>query len=595
MSKYACKPRAIEAASRHRSLAGAPGGAEAVGVGDRARRPPVWPWFVAVAAPIVGGLVLIASFLVPAATVADGLGQGAAAAFERAKESNLSWGTDEPLPLYRIAASDPDVREDVIEHLIESMAVDDPFDRGQGARMILDEVCPDWERSATARRKVADLRNRIRIGAGKQAAEVLEYIGDRRAIGSLLVALDKDYDGAYRAWHTFRRTNPDWYRSAEAKKEAPFLRAVLGRKSTSWCKLAAVAVLEEMRDKEAVGPLLKSYFDYSMSDSSSRLLRALTKIDPDWHRSEAARAAAVRCVDLLANQPEDADRGQYEAAILGLGYFGDVSAVPTIIEFMLTERGRRNKEECLRTLYRIDPDWRQLPAARKAAVKIAALLKSPKNYMRERTLAMLKILANPATFDAILDCFLSPDWEEAFQVGYVLEELDRDWQRSEAVKSRIPWLIENLTSKSKQLRRCIVDLLGETGDGRVIDPLLKALGDEDWGIRSAAASSLGKLCDGPTANLILLRAHKDGRVRSAADDALRNISDQWYNSDEAKAAVPELTKLLADPDINVRLAVVDALLAIGTQAAADGLKKATSDKDERVRDQAKEALRLLQN
>ncbi len=54
-------------------------------------------------------------------------------------------------------------------------------------------------------------------------------------------------------------------------------------------------------------------------------------------------------------------------------------------------------------------------------------------------------------------------------------------------------LIEMLKDKDRDDRRCIVSVLGKTGDNRATEPVIKLLSDKDYDIRKAAALALGEL------------------------------------------------------------------------------------------------------
>ena len=105
------------------------------------------------------------------------------------------------------------------------------------------------------------------------------------------------------------------------------------------------------------------------------------------------------------------------------------------------------------------------------------------------------------------------------------------------------------------LRTMAVSALGKTGDKRAVDPLIKALADDDSDVRRRAATVLGRLGDKRGVDpLIEALSNGDddigGNVRSAVVDALVRLGD---------VAVDPLIEALADGDSNVSHAADEAL------------------------------------
>jgi HEAT repeat protein len=89
----------------------------------------------------------------------------------------------------------------------------------------------------------------------------------------------------------------------------------------------------------------------------------------------------------------------------------------------------------------------------------------------------------------------------------------------------VPMLLEQANCFDHDVRKFIIDILGEIGDLRAIPVLLAALVDDDGNVRAAAAENLGKL--------------------------------------RAAEAVPALLDAMQCPDILLRFAILDALGRIG--------------------------------
>ena len=89
-------------------------------------------------------------------------------------------------------------------------------------------------------------------------------------------------------------------------------------------------------------------------------------------------------------------------------------------------------------------------------------------------------------------------------------------------------------------------------DRRAVEPLIRALRDNDWYVRSGVAEALGEM--------------RDPRVVEPLTGALKDES--WY----------------------VKLAAADALGRVGDARAVDGLVQTLKDGDEKVKEFARKAL-----
>jgi len=135
--------------------------------------------------------------------------------------------------------------------------------------------------------------------------------------------------------------------------------------------------------------------------------------------------------------------------------------------------------------------------------------------------------------------------------------------------------------------RCLAAVpLGDIGDHRAVEPLIKALEDDVLEVRGCAALSLGKIGDHRAAEP-LIKALEDGvfQVRATAAVALGKIGD-------ARAVEP-LVKALEDGVFQVRGCAAVALGKIGDARAVGSLTAALADKEGRVSDSARVALTMI--
>jgi len=120
----------------------------------------------------------------------------------------------------------------------------------------------------------------------------------------------------------------------------------------------------------AVGPLVEflTHKEQVVRDLANA---ALPRIDPNWAKFEAARAAAPALVAALKNKDGDV---RYKAAC-ALRQIGDPGAFGSLIE-ALTDEHRGVPNAANAALTEIDPNWTKLEAAHGAVPALAAALKN---------------------------------------------------------------------------------------------------------------------------------------------------------------------------------------------------------------------------
>jgi len=124
-------------------------------------------------------------------------------------------------------------------------------------------------------------------------------------------------------------------------------------------------------------------------------------------------------------------------------------------------------------------------------------------------------------------------------------------------------LAKVLSHQSRKVRIDAVNALGKMGTADVVEPLIKAMNDADFGVRAFAAEALGKIGD-----------------QRALEPLIQALSDAFYSVRcDAATALGELGDIRA----------VDALTA-----ALMCHKTGFNHEDDRVHDAAKEALEKIQ-
>jgi len=149
-----------------------------------------------------------------------------------------------------------------------------------------------------------------------------------------------------------------------------------------------------------------------------------------------------------------------------------------------------------------------------------------------------------------------------------------------------------------------ISTLGTIGGSRAVVPLIKFLDHDDPGVALNAASALGEIGDAKAAaSLMKLFKHGNHNVRTAAASAISNIhclKEHFYLLFEAEgvlsysAFIEALLLLIDDEVAKVRGAAVDALGRLKPEQAAAPLVERLHDQDAEVRKKAVWALGRLE-
>ena len=167
----------------------------------------------------------------------------------------------------------------------------------------------------------------------------------------------------------------------------------------------------------------------------------------------------------------------------------------------------------------------------------------------------------------------------------------------ERIKDEIEIQIDLLKDPDWAVRREAVITLGEMGDERCVEPLIRSLRDGDWQVREVAIEAMGMV--GSPAVESLIKLLRDWDIRKYAIRALGKIKDERvldpliaqlrndeFNEDATEAlvelgqpAVQKLVAALQDKDDNTRKQAVIALGRIKDQDALEPLIEMLKDKD----------------
>lgn len=157
-----------------------------------------------------------------------------------------------------------------------------------------------------------------------------------------------------------------------------------------------------------------------------------------------------------------------------------------------------------------------------------------------------------------------------------------------ASRKATPVLIQRLEDPDPRVRGVIAWSLGEVGDHRAIEPLIRALGDEDAYVREMAVLGLSRFDDDPRVvpALVSMTTDETAGVRSVLTDALGRVGTE--------AAADALARIARqDPDAHARSMAIGNLVEAGSPLAGAALLQALQDPDPGVRRNAAWALGLV--
>lgn len=231
--------------------------------------------------------------------------------------------------------------------------------------------------------------------------------------------------------------------------------------------------------------------------------------------------------------------------------------------------------------------------------KISALLASVDEEKRLEGIRVLGVDYEESLLDLVFQGFGDSSWRvrkesaDLFMrlpvsrelVGEIIELLHAEENaglRNTAVdilvrmgRDAVPFLLDQARCPDHDVRKFIVDILGEIADPRAIPQLMEALGDEDGNVRASAAENLGKLRSAEAVPHLLDAMHyPDVLLRFTILEALGKIG----------VPVP-LSRLLSFRDDKLlRKALIDCLGKAGDATATSELLAGLTDPMRNVRE-----------
>jgi HEAT repeat protein len=510
-------------------------------------------------------------------------------------ESSDSYARAEAARLLgRIGPAARAARPALIERLPETFTGDAT---AAAPRVALDAIDPDWRLSGDARRAadlfhcrlVAALADANSRGYVPMLIDTLGEIGPvaAPAAGRLAEFLEwhEGYDAAtvrFKSVVALGRIGPD------ATVAIPALRACLDRGGR-----------EGMEAFVSLTRIDPGWRNAAWGESAYGVLRCLASAAGGFDRlaaMEALRRVPGQDPARLAEVAAGALDGTEPVRLAGVKMLGEAgpAAKPFLPELLgrLADPDPNVRAAALTAIGKVDADWKNAPAVRKALVGFVGQLSNPNSTYQlgaANALGRLGPAAAPA-FAALAERLtdhseavaraaaaalaeIDRDWAKAAPVramvpdlvfglsdprfetrrgaAAVLPLIDRDWAKLEAARGAVPRLTEALAIRGREVYAA--EALGRFGPAAApAMPKLRALlaGDHAPDIRRAGAASLGQV--GPdalpaVAELVLVWAEVDaGRTNTPSFEALRKIDPEWARSAAARGLLPKLIPMLAD-------------------------------------------------
>ncbi len=323
---------------------------------------------------------------------------------------------------------------------------------------------------------------------------------------------------------TIRKVATDaFFRLGEASLES--LMNALHHENGS-IRLYAIRILGDLGDRRAVPPLI-DYLQGGHWDCQYEVLEALIKLQDD-------RAMEAFVLSLASDQPD-----VREIASQGLVEIG-LEAAPVLVD-ALTHSQWQVRKMSAEILGRLGD--------RRACAPLIEALDDEDTAVCIAAIAALGAIRDCSSTDALLPCLHHPVQEIRLAAVDVLGHMDDDravpalidrfrhevWTQRERIVESLARLgqrglepmVSGLEHPNPRVRIGIAETLGFLRDEGAVDPLIRALGDQDPVVRSTAARSLAaqpaRPRSGAPAALVEALGDSNHTVVSEATEALTAI------------------------------------------------------------------------
>lgn len=306
------------------------------------------------------------------------------------------------------------------------------------------------------------------------------------------------------------------------------------------------------------------------ADSAAAAILPLLEDQDSWVRRKAVEALCRLenksvLPQLLEQTAKDRDPAAIKVVLETIGKIGSSEHAPALLLFV------KNPDIVIR-----QKATEALADVGDATIvsDVLELLADEDVNIRRSAVSILDGMKNSKTASALVKALKDGDWW--------VRELATD-ALSELGGGHISQMIMGLLGdKDEYIRRCAVEFFCRVKDPNAFDPLVALLADKDWWVREKSITALGLVGD-PRAIEHIIKLVDDSEVKWAIPKALGAIG--------TAAALKPLSSFLKDPQKQVRLAALNALVGFEGDSAIEAIKLAGIDDDPQIREVALKVLR----
>ncbi len=389
------------------------------------------------------------------------------------------------------------------------------------------------------------------LEARESAAAALGKIADETSVEQLVAALRQGDSGAKEA-----------AAAGLVRIGKPAVKPLVAALKDGKLRVRETAAAALVRiGRPATEPLLAALKDSEIREAA---MEALRRIDPNWAKSQSAKAVVPEFVVAL----RDRDERIRKAAATVLGEIGDATALEPLTvalsdqsqevrEAVATALGEIGDPRAIASLVRSfsEADVKVRKAAVDALVRIgnAAVepfvnaLKDKENAVREAAASVLVAVGN-AVVEPLAD---------------VLWKIDPNWAKSGAAREAVPQFVAAIKDGGGQLLRDSGRAIKKLGSTRVVKSVVSALEHREIGETKPHAPAAQARDAGEVTSLSLALESPDPKVRASAVEGLCQIG---------KLVEDPLVAALKNTNPMIRRTAAYALAEMGDPRGRDVLR-----------------------
>lgn len=401
---------------------------------------------------------------------------------------------------------------------------------------------------------------------------LFKAIRDLKGLAPLVSAL-KDEDSRIRhsALQALKKINPKWAETEEAKKLVPEFISAL--KNKEWVvRFAAVKVLGEIKDSIAIKPIISTLKD-----------------ENDYVREAAVIALRnmknLQETDIFLNALKDKYVGVREAAAEALRDRNDPRAVEALI-FTLKDENPYVRKKAVETLGKIRDRRAVQPLilalndkvfwVRGAVIEALGQIKDPQcikpltsvlrdeewsvRFLGAKALGEIGEIKDPDALQALISALADKDLNVRNAAADALEKINPQWMKTKEAKKMVPEFIKAMKEEEWDVRIAAANVLGKIKDTTAANSLISALKDENINVRIAALEALREIRTSKSLKaLILALIDENWEFKQVASKVLEETNPKWMETREAQELISELISALKNKNWSIRMSAVETL------------------------------------